>query len=86
MIWAEVREHSSKFNMPVASFGCRLLPSAFKGASTTSFGNLFQGGCGCPISGGIQGQIGCGIGQPNLAGRGVGIGLSLRSFTTQAIL
>jgi len=66
MIWAEVREHSSKFNMPVASFGCRLLPSAFKGASTTSLGNLFQGGCGCPIPAGIQGQAGCGSGQPGL--------------------
>ena len=25
-----------------------------------------QGGCGCPISGGIQGQAGCGSGQPGL--------------------
>jgi len=37
-----------------------------------------QGGCGCPIPGGIQGQAGCGSGQPvlvagNLAhSRGVG--------------
>ena len=25
-----------------------------------------QGGCGCPIPGGIQGQAGCGSGQPDL--------------------
>ena len=25
-----------------------------------------QGGCGCPIPGGIQGQAGCGSGQPSL--------------------
>jgi len=25
-----------------------------------------QGGCGCPIPGGIQGQAGCGAGQPGL--------------------
>ena len=25
-----------------------------------------QGGCGCPIHGGIQGQAGCGSGQPGL--------------------
>ena len=30
-----------------------------------------QGGCGCPIPGGIQGQAGCGFGQPGLV---VGIG------------
>ena len=23
-----------------------------------------QGGCGCPVAGGIQGQAGCGSGQP----------------------
>jgi len=25
-----------------------------------------QGGCGCPIPGGIHGQAGCGSGQPGL--------------------
>jgi len=36
-----------------------------------------QGGCGCPVAGGIQGQAGCGSGQPGLVvgnpayGRGV---------------
>jgi len=28
-----------------------------------------QGGCGCPIPGGIQGQAGCGFGQPGLVVR-----------------
>jgi len=27
---------------------------------------IAQGGCGCPIPGGIQGQAGCGSGQPGL--------------------
>ena len=27
---------------------------------------VVQGGCGCPIPGGIQGQAGCGSGQPAL--------------------
>jgi len=41
-----------------------------------------QGGCGCPIPGGVQGQVGWGHGQPGLVlnvevdspacGRGVG--------------
>ena len=29
-----------------------------------------QGGCGCPIPGGIQGQAGCGSGQPGIEGGG----------------
>jgi len=39
-----------------------------------------QGGCGCPIPGGTQGQAGCGSGQPGLLvgdpahSRGVGTG------------
>ena len=31
-----------------------------------SFEQVAQGGCGCPIPGGIQGQAGCGSGQPGL--------------------
>jgi len=27
---------------------------------------IAQGSCGCPIPGGIQGQAGCGSGQPGL--------------------
>ena len=48
--------------------------------------------CGCPIPGGIQGQAGCGCGQPGLVvgdpahSRGVETQLSLWSFSTQAIL
>jgi len=50
------------------------------------------GGCGCPIPGGIQGQAGCGSGQPGLVvgdpahSRGVETKWSLWSFSTQAIL
>jgi len=28
--------------------------------------NTAQRGCGCPISGGVQGQVGCGPGQSDL--------------------
>ena len=51
-----------------------------------------QGGCGCPIPGGIQGQAGCGSGQPGLLvgdpahSRGVGTQWALWAFSTQAIL
>jgi len=51
-----------------------------------------QGGCGCPIPAGIQGQAGCGSGQPGLVvgdpaqSRGVETRWSLWSFSTQAIL
>jgi len=53
-------------------------------------------GCGCPIPGGVQGQVGWGPGQPDLVSdvevggpacsRRVGAWWSLRSFPTQAIL
>ena len=51
-----------------------------------------QGGCGCPIPGGIQGQAGCGSGQPGLLvgdpahSRGVETRWSLWSFSMQAIV
>jgi len=51
-----------------------------------------QGGCGCPIPGGIQGQAGCDSGQPGLVvgdpahSRGVETWWYLRSFSAQAIL
>jgi len=51
-----------------------------------------QGGCGCPIPGGIQGQAACGSGQFGLVvgdpahSRGVETRWSLWSFSTQAIL
>ena len=51
-----------------------------------------QGGSGCPIPGGIQGQAGCGSGQPVLVvgnpahSRGVGTRWLLWSFSTPDIL
>ena len=51
-----------------------------------------QGGCGCPIPGGIQGQAGCGSGQPGLLvgdpahSRGVETQWSLWFCSAQAIL
>ena len=51
-----------------------------------------QGGCGCPITGGFQGQAGCGSGQLGLVVgdpahcREVETRWSLRSFSAQTIL
>jgi len=55
-----------------------------------------QRDCGCPIPGGVQGQVGWGPGQPGLVlnvevggpacGGGVGASRSLRSLPAQAIL
>ena len=48
-----------------------------------------QGGCGCPIPAGIQGQAGCGSGQPGLLvgdpahSRGLEL---MVAFSTQSIL
>ena len=39
-----------------------------------------QGGCGCPIPGGIEGQAGCGSGQPGLV---VGDPAHIRGVETQ---
>jgi len=35
-------------------------------ADSEALEQVAQGGCGCPIPGGIQGQAGCGSGQPDL--------------------
>ena len=55
-----------------------------------------QRGCGCPVPGGVQGQVEWGLGQPGLVlnveaggpacGVGVGDSQSLRSLPTWAIL
>ena len=60
------------------------------------FPSVVQRSCGCPISGGVQGQVGWGPGQPGLVlhmevgspacGRAVGAWWSLSSLPTQAIL
>jgi len=38
----------------------------FTQRAVTHCSQVAQGGCGCPIPGGIQGQAGCGSGQPGL--------------------
>ena len=38
----------------------------FHTAGGDTLEQVAQGGCGCPIPGGIQGQAGCGSGQPAL--------------------
>jgi len=49
--------------------------------------DITQGGCGCPIPGGAQDQVGWGPGQPDLVDgkglqQGVGTGWALRSLPT----
>jgi len=54
--------------------------------------SAYQDCCGCPIPGGIQGQAGCGSGQPGLVvgnpahSRGVETRWPLWSLSTQAVL
>jgi len=53
----------------VGTFACScMLPTYEFKASTLSshLPKVAQGGCGCPIPAGIQGQAGCGSGQPGL--------------------
>jgi len=38
----------------------------FHSKGSDALEQVAQGGCGCPISGGIQGRAGCGSGQPGL--------------------
>jgi len=53
---------------------------------------ISQRSCGCPLPGGVQGQVGWGFGQPGLVedvpahGRGVGTRCSIRILPTQIIL
>ena len=41
-------------------------PDYFHLEGVDALEQVAQGGCGCPIPGGIQGQAGCGSGQPGL--------------------
>ena len=43
-----------------------LLEEVFHTEGGDALEQVAQGGCGCPIPGGIQGQAGCGSGQPGL--------------------
>ena len=43
-----------------------ILGRSFSHRGWDALEQIAQGGCGCPIPGGIQGQAGCGSGQPGL--------------------
>ena len=47
-------------------FRLRIRRKFFHTESGDTLEQVAQGGCGCPIPGGIQGQAGCGSGQPGL--------------------
>ena len=42
------------------------MEEVFHSEGGDTLGQVAQGGCGWPIPGGIQGQAGCGSGQPGL--------------------
>ena len=70
----------------------RLAAPCFHSEGGSALEQVAQWSCGCPIPGGIQGQAGCGSGQPGLVvgnpvhSRAVETRWSLWSFSTQAIL
>ena len=43
-----------------------MLGGSFSHESGDTLEQVAQGGCGCPITEGIQGQCGCGSGKPDL--------------------
>ena len=64
----------------------------FYNESGEALAQVARRGCGCPIPGSVQGQVGWGFEQAGLVegvpahGMGVGTGCSLRSLPTQTIL
>ena len=61
------------FSMQNARFGCSFWAGPTPPATVfvqkpnhLTLAQVAQGGCGCPIPAGIQGQAGCGSGQPGL--------------------
>ena len=48
------------------SYGWGPQPALWAPGSGDALEQVAQGGCGCPIPAGIQGQAGCGSGQPGL--------------------
>jgi len=44
----------------------KVVQASFAVHARSALEQVAQGGCGCPIPAGIQGQAGCGSGQPGL--------------------
>jgi len=86
---AENRSWKSQWNRMMWEYMETRLYNGFCGDALEQ---VAQGGCACPVPGGIEGQAGCGSGQPGLVvgdpahSRGVETQWSLWSFSTQAVL
>jgi len=80
------------FKLRQERFGLDIRRKFFHTEAGDTLEQVAQGGCGCPNPSGIQGQTGCGSGQPGLVvgnpahSRVIETRWSLWSFSTQAIL
>ena len=62
----KVLQHCKKHVLLIWELQVRCWEEVFHTEGGDALEQVAQGGCGCPIHAGIQGQAGCGSGQPGL--------------------